>query len=116
MIHLMICIIDSEMSCSVMFQCSSECGRGYHTRTVYCSAEDGSPLPEQKCGQKPRTRKSCKKKRPCGGFWFEGPWSSVGVFYVRNILSLTLLNSLGLQGFVSRSLNQKQRRQLTTFL
>ncbi|XP_060551939.1 thrombospondin type-1 domain-containing protein 4-like isoform X2 [Ruditapes philippinarum] len=56
-------------------ECSSECGRGYHTRNVYCSAEDGSPLPEHKCGQKPKTRKSCKKKRPCGGFWFEGPWS-----------------------------------------
>ncbi|KAL4228064.1 hypothetical protein ACF0H5_013500 [Mactra antiquata] len=56
-------------------ECSSPCGRGYHSRTVYCSAEDGSPLPENKCGRKPRTKKPCKKNRPCGGHWFEGPWS-----------------------------------------
>ena len=32
---------------------------------------------ESKCGDKPRTQKPSKKNRPCGGFWFEGPWTQV---------------------------------------
>ena len=46
---------------------------------MYCAAPDGSQLEEIKCGEKPRTRRSCKKKKPCGGYWFEGPWSQVTV-------------------------------------
>ncbi|XP_052283234.1 uncharacterized protein LOC127880047 isoform X1 [Dreissena polymorpha] len=56
-------------------QCSTPCGQGHKTRSVYCLAEDGTQLPESKCGKKPKTRKACKKTRPCGGTWFEGPWS-----------------------------------------
>ena len=44
---------------------------------MYCAAPDGSQLEEIKCGEKPRTRRACKKKKPCGGYWFEGPWSQV---------------------------------------
>ncbi|XP_033749508.1 ADAMTS-like protein 4 isoform X2 [Pecten maximus] len=57
-------------------ECSSDCGKGYFYRTVYCSAEDGTPLDEKKCGgSRPREKKKCKNKKPCGGSWFEGPWS-----------------------------------------
>ncbi|KAL3867430.1 hypothetical protein ACJMK2_044632, partial [Sinanodonta woodiana] len=57
-------------------ECSTECGNGHHTRKVFCSAEDGTPLPDDRCvGDKPKTNKSCKKYRPCGGSWFTGPWS-----------------------------------------
>ncbi|OWF45972.1 Thrombospondin type-1 domain-containing protein 4 [Mizuhopecten yessoensis] len=57
-------------------ECSADCGKGYYYRTVYCSAEDGTPLDEKKCsGSKPREKKKCKNKKPCGGSWFEGPWS-----------------------------------------
>lgn len=56
-------------------ECSVDCGKGYRYRIVYCSAEDGSPLPESRCGRKPRTKRKCKGTRPCGGFWFTGPWS-----------------------------------------
>ncbi|XP_052793275.1 thrombospondin type-1 domain-containing protein 4-like isoform X2 [Mya arenaria] len=56
-------------------KCTSSCGRGYVTRSLYCLAEDGSQLPETKCGKKPRAKKSCRSNRPCGGSWFEGPWS-----------------------------------------
>ncbi|KAK3108606.1 hypothetical protein FSP39_011779 [Pinctada imbricata] len=57
--------------------CTTDCGRGHYTRTVYCSAKDGTPLDEKKCnGSRPRDRKPCKNKHPCGGYWFEGPWSS----------------------------------------
>jgi len=58
-------------------QCSPSCGAGFVVRSVYCLAEDGSQLPEEKCGRKPRTRKACKNAKPCGGIWFEGPWSEV---------------------------------------
>lgn len=60
-------------------ECSAECGRGFYTRQVYCSAPDGSGLEEQKCGglrSKPRDRKRCKAPKPCGGQWFAGAWSA----------------------------------------
>ncbi|XP_064608758.1 thrombospondin type-1 domain-containing protein 4-like isoform X1 [Liolophura sinensis] len=57
-------------------QCSSECGEGFHERKVFCSADDGSNLPESRCpGHKPRSKKHCKQKKPCGGLWFAGPWT-----------------------------------------
>ncbi|XP_060064092.1 ADAMTS-like protein 4 [Ylistrum balloti] len=57
-------------------ECSTDCGKGYLYRKVYCSAEDGTPLDEIKCaGTRPRERKRCKNKKPCGGSWFDGPWS-----------------------------------------
>ncbi|KAK3772849.1 hypothetical protein RRG08_017413 [Elysia crispata] len=60
-------------------ECSAECGRGFYTRQVYCSASDGSSLDEKKCGGstlKPRDRKRCKAPKPCGGQWFAGSWSA----------------------------------------
>ncbi|GFR59853.1 thrombospondin type-1 domain-containing protein 4 [Elysia marginata] len=60
-------------------ECSAECGRGFYTRQVYCSASDGSSLNEQKCGgskSKPRERKRCKAPKPCGGQWYAGAWSA----------------------------------------
>ncbi|XP_012940226.2 thrombospondin type-1 domain-containing protein 4 [Aplysia californica] len=59
-------------------ECSVECGRGHYVRQVYCSAADGSPLAEHKCGgkdSKPKEKKKCKSSKPCGGLWFAGPWS-----------------------------------------
>ena len=64
-----------------VLQCSSDCGSGFYTRTVYCAAPDGSELPEEKCGGKPRTKRHCKNTKPCGGHWFEGPWSHVRKFF-----------------------------------
>ncbi|XP_067667252.1 thrombospondin type-1 domain-containing protein 4-like isoform X2 [Haliotis asinina] len=58
-------------------QCTTECGAGHYKRKTYCSADDGSSLPDTKCSRekKPRTRKACKDNPPCGGRWFAGPWS-----------------------------------------
>ncbi|KAK6188578.1 hypothetical protein SNE40_004726 [Patella caerulea] len=58
-------------------ECSTDCGRGFYTRNIYCAADDGTSLPERKCSieSKPKTRKSCKSPKPCGGNWFAGPWN-----------------------------------------
>ncbi|XP_052101889.1 thrombospondin type-1 domain-containing protein 4-like isoform X2 [Mytilus californianus] len=57
-------------------RCSSSCGTGYVTRKVFCSAADGAPLPESKCSKsKPREKRPCRNRIPCGGIWFTGPWS-----------------------------------------
>ncbi|BFY99091.1 hypothetical protein BsWGS_02131 [Bradybaena similaris] len=59
-------------------ECSSECGRGYYTRHVFCSAADGARLDEKKCGgkkSKPKEHRMCKSTKPCGGQWFTGAWS-----------------------------------------
>ncbi|XP_071109939.1 ADAMTS-like protein 4 isoform X2 [Haliotis cracherodii] len=58
-------------------QCTTECGTGHYKRKTYCSADDGSYLPETKCSseKRPRTKKACKDNPPCGGRWFAGPWT-----------------------------------------
>ncbi|XP_056022743.1 thrombospondin type-1 domain-containing protein 4-like isoform X2 [Ostrea edulis] len=57
-------------------KCFPSCGQGHRSRTVYCSTPDGAEVSEAKCqARKPKKRKSCRNKRPCGGYWFAGPWS-----------------------------------------
>ncbi|ESP03330.1 hypothetical protein LOTGIDRAFT_237756 [Lottia gigantea] len=58
-------------------ECSRTCGKGYRTRNIFCASDDGQHLSNKKCSpaEKPSTRKSCKNKKSCGGFWFIGPWS-----------------------------------------
>lgn len=62
-------------------RCSSSCGTGVVTRRVYCAAADGTPLPEFKCSKKskPKEKRPCRKRIPCGGIWFDGPWSKCSV-------------------------------------
>ena len=61
-------------------RCSSSCGSGYVTRKVFCSAADGTPLPETKCSSsKPKEKRPCRNRIPCGGIWFDGPWSKCSV-------------------------------------
>lgn len=57
-------------------KCFPSCGSGHRSRQVYCSAPDGSQISEAKCqSKKPKQKKACRNKRPCGGYWFAGPWS-----------------------------------------
>ncbi|CAE1298785.1 THSD4 [Acanthosepion pharaonis] len=58
-------------------ECSASCGHGLLHRKVHCSADNGESLPDNKCKQntKPKSEKTCKSERPCGGLWFTGPWS-----------------------------------------
>ncbi|XP_062579392.1 thrombospondin type-1 domain-containing protein 4-like isoform X1 [Saccostrea cucullata] len=57
-------------------KCYPSCGRGHRSRTVYCSAPDGAQMSEAKCQtRKPKQKRPCRNKRPCGGYWFAGPWS-----------------------------------------
>ncbi|XP_078314081.1 thrombospondin type-1 domain-containing protein 4-like isoform X3 [Crassostrea virginica] len=57
-------------------KCFPSCGRGHKSRKVYCSAPNGSQISEAKCqSKKPKQKKPCRNKRPCGGYWFAGPWS-----------------------------------------
>uniref|UniRef100_A0A8W8I7F3 PLAC domain-containing protein n=1 Tax=Magallana gigas TaxID=29159 RepID=A0A8W8I7F3_MAGGI len=57
-------------------KCFPSCGRGHRSRQVYCSSPDGSQISEAKCqSKKPKQKKACRNKRPCGGYWFAGPWS-----------------------------------------
>lgn len=63
----------------LFLQCFPSCGRGHKSRKVYCSAPNGSQISEAKCqSKKPKQKKPCRNKRPCGGYWFAGPWSEVG--------------------------------------
>lgn len=68
----------SKFVLGFFLQCFPSCGSGHRSRQVYCSAPDGSQISEAKCqSKKPKQKKACRNKRPCGGYWFAGPWSEV---------------------------------------
>lgn len=59
-------------------KCSVYCGIGEKTRDVWCGTKNGEKIAEELCADehKPRTRRSCNKRRRCGE-WESGMWSEV---------------------------------------
>ncbi|XP_078343629.1 A disintegrin and metalloproteinase with thrombospondin motifs 9-like isoform X3 [Oculina patagonica] len=57
-------------------KCSVYCGLGDKSRDVWCSTKSGTKVPDEYCADehKPRTHRSCNKKRRCGE-WEGGVWS-----------------------------------------
>lgn len=58
--------------------CSTTCGSGTRTRTVYCRRNDGTRVADSYCsGTKPGTSTSCSSTRGCTYSWYTGAWGSV---------------------------------------
>lgn len=57
--------------------CSTTCGTGTKTRTVYCQRNDGTRVADSYCsGTKPSTSTSCSSTSGCTYSWYTGTWSS----------------------------------------
>lgn len=57
--------------------CSTSCGTGTQTRTVYCQRSDGTKVADSYCsGTKPSTSVSCSSTSGCTYSWYSGSWGS----------------------------------------
>nr|XP_058944082.1 A disintegrin and metalloproteinase with thrombospondin motifs 9-like isoform X2 [Pocillopora verrucosa] len=70
------CHPDAKWRKSTWGKCSVYCGIGEKTRDVWCGTKNGEKIAEELCADehKPRTRRSCNKRRRCGE-WESGMWS-----------------------------------------
>ncbi|XP_074610402.1 A disintegrin and metalloproteinase with thrombospondin motifs 20-like isoform X2 [Acropora palmata] len=70
------CFPDATWHKGEWSKCSVYCGIGDKSRDIWCSAKDGKRIADKYCAseRKPKTRRSCNKKRRCGE-WEVGLWS-----------------------------------------
>ncbi|XP_068714564.1 A disintegrin and metalloproteinase with thrombospondin motifs 9-like isoform X3 [Montipora foliosa] len=74
------CFPEAKWHKGVWSKCSVYCGIGEKSRDVWCSAKNGDKILDKYCAgeRKPKTKRSCNKKRRCGE-WEVGLWGECSV-------------------------------------
>lgn len=66
--------------------CSTTCGSGTKTRTVYCRRNDGTRVSDSYCsGTKPSTSTSCSSTSGCTYSWYSGSYGSCSISLGRSV-------------------------------